>query len=153
MENELNSEPAGAEEHSDNRSGERLEATELEERRIEYRIEDGAVRLLASLAAQEVEGVVSRTEEDGELGSMARRRLVGSVELRERMASRTGSRTDYRTEPRASGAELKVTIAVYYGRNLAEVAREVQRRVAATLGAQASLEVGRVDVHVAEVVA
>ncbi|TCJ17264.1 Asp23/Gls24 family envelope stress response protein [Rubrobacter taiwanensis] len=103
---------------------------------IEYRIGDEALRLLAALAAREVEGVASQVE-DSELGILARRRLVGSVELPEREA----------------GAAPKVTIAVRYGRSIPEVARQVQRRVAGALREQAGVEVERVDVHVAEVVA
>jgi uncharacterized alkaline shock family protein YloU len=105
---------------------------------IEYRIGDEALRLLAALAAGEVDGVVSRVEAS-ELGVLARRRLVGSVEPLER--------------DDGSGVGVRVTVSVRYGRNIAEVAREVQRVVAAALAEQASLEVERVDVHVAGVVA
>lgn len=97
-------------------------------------ISEEVVRIIAGMAASEVEGVASLA--GGIVGEIAER--LGRKDVTRGVKAQIGEKE----------AKLDVFLTVYYGVRIPEVAQEVQERVRKAVEEMTGLEVAEVNVHV-----
>jgi len=97
-------------------------------------ISEEVVRIIAGMAASEVEGVASLA--GGIVGEIAER--LGRKDVTRGVKAQIGEKD----------ARLDVFLTVYYGVRIPEVAQEVQERVRKAVEEMTGLEVAEVNVHV-----